>query len=104
MQSKDLDRIFIGLGHDIQCVRAGIDHWCTDNSHLDQDVSVFDNAFWQWCSERLLPALRTAIGMKRVNAIVGWRHKENVVCTAQHLDIGHVERLSKHKSVPRHTE
>ncbi len=105
MQSKNLDRIFVSLGHDVQRVRAGIDHRCTDDSHLHLDARRVDDRAWHWCPERLLPKLRTCIGVERVNAVVGSRHKENIVGAAiRQIDTGHVEWLSKDKSVHGHTE
>src|ERR1700747_3436355 len=104
MESKNLDRIFISLGYDVQRICARIDHRGTDNAHLDLDVSVADNALRHGCSERLLPKLCAGIGIERVDAIVGRRHKENVMCTTRQVDIGQVERLSKYKPVYRHTK
>src|SRR5258708_961357 len=99
MQSKNLDRIFKSLGYDVQRVRVGIDHRCTDDSHLDLDVRRLDDRAWHGCPERPSPKLRTGIGVERVYAVVGGRHKENILCADSH-----VERLSVDESVHGHTE
>src|SRR5260370_42530518 len=75
--------------------------WCT--CQLAQ-IGVDDRA-WHGGPERPLPKLRTCIGIERVDAVVGCRHKENIVCAEiRHIEIGHIERLSKDKAVHGHTE
>src|SRR5260370_24935513 len=99
MQSINLDGIFISQGHDVKRVRVGIDHGCTDDSHLDLDGKRVDNRAWDWCPERLFPKLRTCLGVERVKAVVGSRHKTNILSADSHI-----ERLSIDKDVHEHTE
>src|SRR5258708_33914925 len=105
MQSKNLDGVFISPGHVVKRVRAGIDPRCTDDSPLDQDINRVDDRAWHGWPERLSPKLRTGIGVERVDAVVGSRHKEDIVCAdIRQIDTGHVEWLSIDKSVHGHTE